>query len=153
MKKVIAVVGAGATSLAVSLVVTHEGLRQQTYRDPIGIVTACYGHTGPELKLGQRYTLQQCQAMLEDDLARHAEYLGCIKKPLSDHQKAAFLSFVFNVGGSKFCSSTLVRKANQGDLAGACSEMLRWTMAGGRELPGLVSRRRDEYQVCMKGDT
>lgn len=151
MKKLIAIIGAGATSLAVSLVVTHEGLRQQTYRDPVGIITACYGHTGPELKMGQRYSLEQCKTMLEDDLARHAEHLSCIKKPLTDNQKAAFLSFIYNVGGSKFCASTLVKKANQGDMVGACSELKRWTMAGGRELSGLVTRREYEYNACMKG--
>lgn len=153
MKKIATAIGAGAAALVVPFVMTHEGLRTKAYRDPIDIATVCYGHTGKDVKAGQSYTPAQCQAMLEEDLANHAEYLSCIKTPLQDGQKAAFVSFIYNVGGAKFCGSTLVKKANAGDLRGACNELLRWTMAGGRELPGLVTRRTDEHAMCLKGLT
>ena len=51
------------------------------------------------------------------------------------------MSFAFNIGEKKFCQSTLVKKANRGDMVGACAELSRWTQAGGKELPGLVARR------------
>ena len=70
---------------------------------------------------------------------------------MTDGQKAAFLSFAFNVGAQKFCGSTLVKKANQGDMPGACAELSRWTYAGGRELPGLVKRRAAERALCERG--
>jgi lysozyme len=82
----------------VPFVATHEGTVHRTYRDPIGIVTACTGHTGPELRMGQTFTREQCEAMLYQDLAQHADALGCIRQPLTDGQRAAFLSFAFNVG-------------------------------------------------------
>ena len=149
--KLAAKIGAGATALAVPLVMLYEGTRLQSYRDPVGIVTACVGHTGPELRMGQRYTKEQCETMLYGDLLKHADALNCIKTPLADNQKAAFLSFAFNVGNSAFCKSTLVRKANAGDLMGACAELSRWTRAGGRELPGLVKRRAAERELCEGG--
>ena len=74
--------------------------------------------------------------------------LDCIKRPMTDGQKAAFLSFAFNVGNRAFCDSTLARKANAGDMAGACAELSRWTYAGGKQLPGLVRRRATERAVC-----
>ena len=123
----------------------------QSYRDPIGIVTACVGHTGPELRMGQRYTRQQCEDMLYGDLLKHAQALDCIKQPMTDGQKAAFVSFAFNVGNKALCDSTLARKANAGDMAGACAELSRWTRAGGRELPGLVKRRAAERELCERG--
>ena len=149
--KLVAKIGAGATALAVPLVMLYEGTVLQSYRDPIGIITACVGHTGPELRMGQRYTRQQCEDMLYGDLLKHAQALDCIKHPLTDGQKAAFVSFAFNVGNKAFCDSTLARKANAGDMAGACAELSRWTRAGGRELPGLVKRRAAERELCERG--
>jgi len=144
-------IGAGAAALVVPFVIMSEGSVFKTYKDPIGIITACNGHTGPELKMGQTFTPAQCQQMLETDLLKHANDLACIKKPMTDGQKAAFLSFAFNVGGEKFCSSTLAKKANSGDMVGACNELPRWTMAGGKELPGLVKRRAGERAMCLRG--
>ena len=144
-------IGAGATALAIPLVMLYEGTVLQSYRDPIGIVTACVGHTGPELRMGQRYTRQQCEDMLYGDLLKHAQALDCIKQPMTDGQKAAFVSFAFNVGNRAFCDSTLARKANAGDMAGACAELSRWTRAGGSELPGLVKRRAAERELCERG--
>ncbi|WP_428719148.1 lysozyme [Undibacterium curvum] len=150
-KKLATVIGASAAALVVPLVVSYEGTILHSYRDPIGIVTACTGHTGPELRMGQQFTQEQCQQMLEADLLKHASDLDCIKAPLTDGQKAAFLSFAFNVGGAKFCASTMAKKANAGDLVGACNELPRWTLAGGKELPGLVKRRAAERALCLRG--
>ncbi len=149
--KLIAIVGAGAAALAVPLVQHYEGTVLSTYRDPVGIITTCTGHTGPELKMGQTYTREQCEEMLYKDLAKHAGALSCIRAPLTNGQRAAFLSFAFNVGDDAFCRSTLVRKANAGDINGACAELSRWTLAGGKQLPGLVRRRAAERQLCEQG--
>lgn len=151
MKKLATIIGAGAAALVVPLVMKSEGLVTRTYKDPVGILTSCFGHTGPELKMGQQFTPEQCRQMLEEDLVKHAAALECVKRPMTDGQKAAFLSFSYNVGVKKFCSSTLVKKANAGDMAGACAELSRWTMAGGKELPGLVKRRSEEVRVCVSG--
>ena len=150
-QRLVAKIGAGAVAMVLPVVLLYEGTVHSTYKDPIGIVTVCTGHTGPELRMGQRYTKEQCETMLYDDLLKHADALSCIKTPLADNQKAAFLSFAFNVGNGAFCKSTLARKANAGDLMGACAELSRWVMAGGRELPGLVKRRAAERQLCEKG--
>ncbi|WAT83023.1 lysozyme [Delftia acidovorans] len=149
--KLIAAIGAAVAALAVPLVARYEGTVQTAYRDPVGIVTACTGHTGPELQMGQVFTREQCEDMLYKDLLKHTAALECVKAPMSDGQKAAFLSFAFNVGNSAFCSSTLARKANAGDMPGACAELSRWTYAGGKQLPGLVNRRAAERQLCERG--
>ncbi len=48
----------------------------RTYRDPIGIVSACTGHTGPELRTGQTFTKEQCTEMLDVDLLKYAPSSG-----------------------------------------------------------------------------
>lgn len=141
-------IGAGALALAVPLIAHFEGTVFRTYRDPIGILTSCTGHTGPELMMGQTWTQEQCDQQLYGDLMKHAPALDCVQRHLTDGQRAAFLSFAFNVGNGNFCKSTLVRKANTGDMAGACAELSRWTLAGGKELPGLVRRRAAERAMC-----
>ena len=150
-EKLIAIIGGSAVALAVPLVQKYEGTVLRSYHDPVGIVTACTGHTGPELKIGQTYTRQQCEEMLYKDLAKHADALACVSQPLTDGQRAAFVSFAFNVGEGAFCGSTLVRKANAGDIDGACAELSRWTYAGGKQLPGLIKRRAAERQLCEAG--
>lgn len=148
--RLIAKIGAVAAASAVSLVAYFEGYVPTVYRDPIGRLAVCYGHDDQNLKPGTTYTRAQCETMLADDLAKHAEALNCVKTPMTDGQKAAFVSFAYNVGVQGFCGSTLVRKANAGDMAGACAELSRWVMAGGKKLPGLVNRRAAERELCEK---
>ena len=149
--KLTAKIGAGAVALAIPLIVHFEGYVPWVHRDPIGRLAACYGHDDQTMTPGKRYTRQQCEDMLYGDLLKHAQALDCIKQPMTDGQKAAFLSFAFNVGNKAFCDSTLARKANAGDMPGACAELSRWTRAGGRELPGLVKRRAAERELCERG--
>lgn len=152
-QRLAAKIGAGAVALVLPVVMLYEGTVFRSYKDPADIVTVCTGHTGSDVKMGQSYTKAQCEELLYRDLLQHADALACIRVPLTDHQRAAFLSFAFNVGNGAFCKSTLVRKANAGDITGACAELSRWTMAGGRELPGLVKRRAAERQLCEQGLT
>ena len=148
--KLIAKIGATAVALVIPVVTYYEGKVNRTYVDPVGVLTSCYGHTGPELKPGQTFTDEQCLVQLEADLTKHAIALDCVRVPLTDGQKAAFLSFAFNVGTGAFCGSTLVRKANTGDMPGACSELSKWVYAGGKQLPGLVKRRAAERAMCER---
>lgn len=147
-QKLIAKVGAASAALLLSVVPVFEGTVLRTYRDPIGVLTSCVGHTGPELRMGQTWTPEQCRQQLAEDLVEHADALKCINRNLTDGQKAAFVSFAFNVGNGAFCGSTLARKANAGDMAGACAELSRWTYAGGKQLPGLIKRRQVEREIC-----
>ena len=144
-------IGAAAAALVVSTVAFYEGMVNRTYVDPVGVLTSCYGHTGPELRKEQVFTDEQCLVQLQTDLVKHAAALECIKRPLTDGQRVAFVSFAFNVGNDAFCRSTLVRKANAGDIDGACAELSRWTYAGGKQLPGLIKRRAAERQLCEAG--
>ena len=72
----------------------------------------------------------------------------CVRVPLHQHEYDAFVSLAYNIGSRAFCSSTLVRKLNAGDYAGACAEIDRWVYAGGKRLSGLVKRRAEERARC-----
>lgn len=137
-------------TLAGSLVAYHEGVVPYTYADPIGIPTVCAGETGPHVKFGQRYTVEQCIQMLDKRLQLEwNKFSRCIDRPLTPNQAVALLSWEYNVGASAACKSTLVRMLNAGKPASQwCAQLSRWTYAGGRQLPGLVKRRAQERAIC-----
>lgn len=69
--------------------------------------------------------------------------------PMYQHEWDSIISWSFNVGSKAACGSTLVRKLQAFDYAGACQELLRWNRFQGSVLPGLTKRRQDEYRQCM----
>lgn len=149
--RLIAVVGVAATATLSTFVPQFEGMVLRGYKDPVGIVTACAGHT-LTAQLGRPYTKEECESLLYYDLAVHAEgVMKCVSTELTAGQSAAFVSFAYNVGVSKFCKSTMAKKINAGDVAGACKELSRWTTAGGKQLMGLVKRRAAERALCESG--
>jgi lysozyme len=40
-------------------------------------------------------------------------------------------------------------KANRGDWEGAAEAFMQWTKGGGKELPGLVRRRKAEIELFL----
>lgn len=130
----------------------HEGYRGEAYIPvPGDVPTIGFGTTGG-VQMGDRITPERALQRALTDIQRFEGALKeCVKVPLHQHEYDAYISFSYNVGSAAFCNSTLVRKLNAGDYSGACAELLRWTKAGGRELPGLVKRRQDEYRQCMGG--
>ncbi|MGJ0528202.1 lysozyme [Burkholderia gladioli] len=147
-KSLVAIVGVAAAGILSTYVPQFEGMVLRGYRDPIGIVTACAGHTATAI-FGKPYTVAECNQYLQDDLAEHAAgVVACVPEPLTVGERAAFVSFAYNVGVPKFCGSTMARKARDGDMAGACAELSKWVYAGGKVLPGLVKRRATERAIC-----
>jgi lysozyme len=145
--------GSALGAALVVLVGGFEGLRTAAYADPVGIPTICFGST-KGVRLGQTKTVDECKALLTDELIHHEQGMrACLRDPdgLPAPTYGAFVSFTFNVGVGAFCKSTLARKANAGDLSGACNELLRWDRAGGVRWPGLTKRRKAERDLCLKG--
>lgn len=140
---------AGWAAIALTAVASFEGLRQYAYLDPVGIPTICFGET-KGVKMGDKATLEQCKGMLLDSLYEaHESVAKCVKVPMTDSREAALVSFTYNIGGSAFCRSTLVKKLNVGDVVGACNELPKWNKANGIVLPGLVNRREEERKLCL----
>ena len=129
-----------------------EGLRLEAYRDSAGVLTIGFGHTGG-VRPGERITNARAEELLREDIREHAEPIDeLVDVPLSEHERAALASFVFNLGARAFATSTLLRKLNAGDRAGAADEFLRWVHAGGRKLRGLERRREAERAMFLTPD-
>lgn len=141
----------GAAALAATLFMPFEGERLKANLDPIAIREICWGHI-KGVTINQIATDGQCVVYLgEDTNAAEKEVDSDTDTPMSDKTKAAFISFVYNVGGVKFRGSTMLRRLRAGDIAGACDQLTRWVYAGGQRLPGLIRRRESEKALCLAG--
>lgn len=143
-----------ALATAGGSIALHEGYVPGTYYDPVGILSACFGHVSQTLKPGVRMSDDECLELLAIDLVKHnGQLLYAVNVPLSDYEHAAYLSFHYNVGAGNFRNSTLLRYLNAGLRVEACNELSRWVFANGIKLPGLVTRRATERELCLQGAT
>lgn len=96
-------------------------------------------------------TEQQAQIRFQNLLApREFAVNQSVRVPLTQNQFDALVSFVYNVGVAAFKGSTLLRKLNNRDYAGAADEFLRWNKSGGKALGGLTRRRAAEKAMFLK---
>lgn len=145
------IAGSGiALSSAIAFVGGWEGLRQEAYRDVVGVWTVCYGKT-KGVRPTDRYSKAQCDEMLAVEILVYEAALDqCLTVTVPEGMKIALVSWTYNVGAGAACGSTLMRLANAGDLAGACDELQRWNRAGGRVWRGLTRRRISEMEMCHR---
>lgn len=132
-----------------------EGCRLTAYPDPgtggepftIGIGTTVYPD-GRKVRKGDTITQAQADAYLAHDLAQFENAVAkLVGDNATDNQFSALVSFAYNVGVGALRTSTLLRKHNEGDYAGARAEFGKWVNAGGKRMPGLVRRRAAEAKL------
>lgn len=151
---------AGALAAAISaafvivapLTMRSEGVVLKPYADPVGIRTVCVGHTGTDIQ-SRPYSKEECTAILKRDFAAHAEGVAACVPDITERPfiYAASVDFAFNAGVRTFCRSSMARAFNQHQWAKGCQAFLLYRFAGGRELPGLVRRRKEETSLCLRG--
>ena len=141
---------AAVLALATPLVMKWEGKRNDPYKYLIGVKTVCWGETNVKMR---RYTDAECTSMLRQRLSQ--DYIKPVLTCAPDlifypNAAAASASLAYNIGSVGFCKSTAARLFNAGDIRGGCNAIARFNKAGGRVIPGLVNRRRDEVALCLK---
>jgi len=149
-KKYLSVAALVLSAAGVGFIQSWEGTAQVAYKDSVGIPTICTGSTRG-VYLGQTATLAECEHRLVQDTTYAGQAVKrCVTQKLTQGQYDALVSLGFNIGGGALCSSTLVRKLNQGDCRGAAEQFLRWDHAGKQKLRGLTRRRAAESAVFVK---
>lgn len=126
----------------------REAFRGAAYDDGVGVSTIGFGTT-EGVKPGDTITVERA---LVRSLADMAKYEGaikrCVKVPLAQFEYDAAASLAYNIGPTAFCNSTVVKRFNAGDYAGACAAFEQWNKAGGKINRGLVNRRAQERKQC-----
>jgi len=141
---------------ALALIREFEGLRTTAYRDGGGVLTIGYGHTSaagaPTVKAGMKISEPEAVEILRRDVGLFEKAVAkMVKVPLTENQFGALVSFTFNLGEDQVGSSTLIRKLNAGDYAGAAEQFDRWIYDNGKVEKGLVRRRAAERALFEKG--
>jgi lysozyme len=135
-----------------SLIKEFEGLRLDSYDDGGGVWTIGYGHT-KGVKRGQRITEREATDFLLQDLDWVQDAIeATVRVPLTQPQYDALCSLIFNIGAGAFAQSTLLKKLNAGDYAGAGEEFPKWKHDGGKVIPGLVKRREKERVLFLTSE-
>lgn len=121
-----------------------EGCKLVAYPDQGGVWTIGYGHTRA-VKQGMTCTQAQAEQWLLFDVADAVAAVNrLVTAPTTQHEFDAMVDFCFNVGQGNFGSSTLLRKVNAGDTAGADAEFAHWNLVAGKVNPGVARRRTSE---------
>lgn len=136
-----------------------EGLRLTAYPDPATggePYTIGYGHTyragPPKVTPGMRISNAEASAILKVDLGVfESGVYKLLKRPPTQAQFDAMVSLAFNIGIGNFSKSTVLRKFNEGDFAGAAEAFMLFVKANGKTMQGLVNRRADERELFLIG--
>lgn len=135
----------------IELIKESEGLRLKAYLPtPNDVYTIGYGHT-KTAKKGMVITLEGAEALLLHDLKWVETAIDMyVQVPLNQNQYDALASFIYNVGGTAFRKSTMLRLLNASDYDGAAGQFPRWNKQKGKVLNGLTTRRQKEQTLFKK---
>lgn len=134
------------------LIGNAEGCRRDPYVCPAAKLTDGVGNTHG-VKAGVRKT----DAQIAEDWERNIlDAERCVNsygngRQLSDNTFSAVTSITFNAGCGAMQKSTMFQLLRQGQVLQACDQFPRWVYGGGKVLPGLVTRRGAEKQLCLDG--
>ncbi|MDH0199138.1 lysozyme, partial [Enterobacter cloacae] len=119
----------------IALIKQFEGCKLTAYQDSVGVWTIGYGWTQPvdgkPIRAGMTIKQETAERLLKTGLVSYEiDVSRLVKVSLTQGQFDALVSFTYNLGARSLSTSTLLRKLNAGDYAGAADEFLRWNKAG-----------------------
>ena len=134
------------------LIEHFEGLRLMSYQDSVGVWTIGYGTTvypnGSPVRKSESCTAEQANVYIAHDDVKFSDGVTkLVQVPLNQNQFDALVSFAYNLGLGNLSGSTLLKKLNMKDYAGASNEFVCWNKAGGVVLAGLTLRRQSERNL------
>lgn len=138
------------SNACIQLIKDSEGFKSAPYRCPAGVPTIGYGSTfysdGRRVEMDDMpITEPEAALLLLHEMQKVSDQiLSASKFPLDRGQLDALVSFAYNLGFGNLTASTLWRKLQAGNLAGAAEQFDRWIHGGGKILPGLITRRAKE---------
>ena len=128
------------TKSTLSYITEEEGKRNKAYKDTKGLWTIGVGHLirpGEEHLITATLSDEEVEELLRSDLKWCSEAVeGAVKVPLAQAQFDALYGLCFNIGGTAFKNSTVVRRLNAGDYKGAADAILMWNK------PAVLEKRR-----------
>ena len=132
-----------------ALIKQFEGFRPDAYKVHAGekFYTIGYGHYGPDVTPTMKISREQAEKLLTDDLVKFERLVDVYQGiyGFNQNQYDALVSFAYNVG-----SINQLTAYGKRSIDVIAHKMLEYTKSGGKELAGLVKRRKAEYELFTK---
>ena len=133
----------------------HEGCPLTAYLDPVGIwtigpgLTAATGVITP--RRGMTITQQEADRLFSQVMARSYEpaVARSLGANIPQHVHDGSTSFTFNCGTGAIASASWVKAWKDGKWAEVKRRLSLWNKGGGRVLPGLTRRRKEEGDIIV----
>ena len=141
---------------AMDLIKGFEGFEGKRYMDSAGVPTIGYGTAATSgMEIPESISKSAAHKLLETEVARIStgldDALGDIS--ISQGKKDALASLAYNVGLPAVLGSKGFKALKEGDIETAHAELFGeergFVNAGGKKLPGLVNRRREEGKLFL----
>lgn len=129
-----------------------ESFKGRAYTCSAGVWTIGWGFTrinGVEVKEGDTMTLEVANTELIKQLRT---YENVVKKAImvtkiNQNQYDALVSLCYNIGGSSFRRSDIIKLVNSRDFIGACRIFNLWSSVAQKRSKGLLRRRMSERNL------
>lgn len=146
-----------ASAAGVALIHSFESLKLTSYKDPgskDGLpITNGWGTTrdsdGRPIPLGVVWDKDKADRLFRRDLLSVEQAVAKLAPVTTQAQFDALVSFTYNLGEGNLKTSTLLKKHNAGDYAGAANEFLKWNKNDGAVMKGLTRRREAEKALYL----
>ena len=138
-----------------NIIKKFEGLELKPYLCPAGVPTIGYGSTvypnGRAVTLKDKaITENEAHQILVATVTKYEDAVNrYVRVPVTQNQFDALADFAYNAGIGNLQKSTLLKKVNAGDYAGAAKEFGKWIYGGGKPLKGLIKRREMEAALFL----
>ena len=143
------------TDEGLAIIKESEGWSSTPYRCPANVPTIAWGSTRTDKN--KKVTMKHPkvneeigEAYLRYEL-QHVEHAiqRLLPVELTPNQFSAVSSWAYNLGTGALQRSTMRQCILREEHEEAADQMLRWVFAGGRKLPGLVTRRYRERELYL----
>lgn len=139
-----------------------EGYSDRAYIPTKGDVpTLGFGTTtrpdGAPVQMGDRTNPVEALQRKQRDLVKfEGAVKRCVHVPLHQAEYDVYVDMSYNIGTAGFCGSTIVKRLNAQDYAGACDAILMWRRVGTQDCSqpgnkvcwGLWQRRLELHDRC-----
>jgi len=146
------------SAVAFVAITTREGYTDKAVIPVPGDVPTIGFGTTEGVKLGDKTTPPKAlERALRDVSTFEGALKRCVTAPLSQAEYDLFVDLSYNIGATGFCTSTIVKRLNARDYAGACDAILMWkkfngfdcTTPGNRICAGLWTDRLRVHALCL----
>jgi lysozyme len=137
-----------------------EGMALTKYLDSVNVHTISVGVTKSDIPdldswpWTKELTIKEAMDYFDKALTKYVNAVNkALRVPVRQHQFDALVSICFNIGTSGMANSTFMKRINaKASDSSIRSAMMSWVKAGGKTLPGLVTRRTKEANLYLYGD-